>query len=244
LNDGNFHRTREVESGWGKSSMHLDLVHVLTAIIEGLDDQIQWPDENRRRELGIVFPGFFRGCIGIGDVKEYQIEKSKDLVKEKRSWSGKKKINSYKMLSVMDHTGRYNFVRICLGNNDREVLTGSPLYLQEGDYFSEEEFVASDGGFDGDGRFRCSYKNPGNDPIKVRFNLAWNEVRTGVENSYQRVGLWFPVLGNNKRKLPYSEKVLFLAIHAATRLHNWILNTENLSYSALESPEMLYRSTY
>jgi hypothetical protein len=65
--------------------MYLDLVHVLTAIVEGLDDQIQWPDENRRRELGIVFPGIFRGCIGIGDVKEYQIEKSKDLVKEKRS---------------------------------------------------------------------------------------------------------------------------------------------------------------
>ena len=59
MNDGNFHRTREVESGWGKSSMHLDLVHVLTAIVEGLDDQIQWPDENRRRELGIVFPGIF-----------------------------------------------------------------------------------------------------------------------------------------------------------------------------------------
>jgi hypothetical protein len=156
--------------------MHLDLIHVITAIVEGLDDQIQWPDENQRRELGNVFPGIFHGCIRIGDVKECQIEKSKDLVKEKRSWSGKKKINSYKMLSVMDQTGRYIYVRVCLGNNDREVLTGSPLYLQEIDYFSDEEFVASDGGFDGDGRFRCSYRNPGNDPVKVRFNLAWHEV--------------------------------------------------------------------
>ncbi len=76
--------------------------------------------------------------------------------------------------------------------------------------------------------------------LEPGFNLAWHEVRTGLENSYQRVGLWFPVLGNNKQKLPYSEKVLFLAIHAATRLHNWILNTENLSHSALDSPEMLY----
>ena len=70
-----------MESGWGKSIMQLDVVHVLTAIVEGLDDQIQWPDENQRRELGNVFPGIFHVCIGIGDVKEYQIEKSKDLVK-------------------------------------------------------------------------------------------------------------------------------------------------------------------
>ncbi len=42
LNDGSFHMTREVESGLGKSAnMHLDLVQVLTAIIEGLDGQIQ-----------------------------------------------------------------------------------------------------------------------------------------------------------------------------------------------------------
>jgi len=68
---------REVEFGLGKSSMHLDLVNVLTVIIEGLEDQIQWPDENQRRELGNVLPGIFRGCIGIGDAKEHQIEKSK-----------------------------------------------------------------------------------------------------------------------------------------------------------------------
>jgi hypothetical protein len=101
--------------------------------------------------------------------------------------------------------------------------------LQEDDPFSAEEYVASDGGVNGDGRFRCSYKNPSNDPLKERFNLAWHEVQTGVENSYQRVGLWFPVLGNNKWKPLYSEIVLFLAMHAATSLHNWILNTESLS---------------
>jgi hypothetical protein len=112
--------------------------------------------------------------------------------------------------------------------------------LQEGDYFSADEFVAADGGFDGDGRFRCSYKNPGNDEVKQLFNLAWREVRTGVENSYQRVGAWFPLLGNNKKKLPYSENVLLLSIHAAVRLHNWIMTTEQLSYSATVSPEMMF----
>jgi len=47
-----------------------------------------------------------------------------------------------------------------------------------------------------------------------------------------------------KKKLPYSEKVFFLAVHAATRLHNWIMDSENLSYSALESPEGLFRNYY
>ena len=92
LNDGNFHRSREAEADWGKSSLQEDLVHVLTAIVEGLEQEIQWPDENRRRELANIFPGIFRGCIGVGDVKEYQIEKPKDRIKEKRSWSGKKKL--------------------------------------------------------------------------------------------------------------------------------------------------------
>ncbi len=41
------------------------------------------------------------------------------------------------------------------------------------------------------------------------------EVRTFAENGYQRVGAWFPLLGNNKRKLPYTENIITLAIHAA-----------------------------
>jgi hypothetical protein len=59
--------------------------------------------------------------------------------------------------------------------------------LQEVDFFSPDGFVASDGGFDGDGKFKCSYKNPGNYPNKILFNLGWREDRTGIENSYQRV---------------------------------------------------------
>jgi hypothetical protein len=36
LNDGNFHNwTRQVEAGWGTSSLQEDLVHVLIAIVEG-----------------------------------------------------------------------------------------------------------------------------------------------------------------------------------------------------------------
>jgi hypothetical protein len=116
----------------------------------------------------------------------------------------------------------------------------SPLYLSEGIYFSGNEFVATDGAFEGDGRFMCSYKNPGNDPNKIHFNNAFHEVRIEKEVSYQRVGDWFPLLGNNKRKLPNKENTLILSIQEAVRLHNFIMNTENLSCSALESPEMMF----
>jgi hypothetical protein len=106
-----------------------------------------------------------------------------------------------------------------MGRNDREVLTSSSLYLLESDYFSDNEWVSSDSAFDGDGRCLCSYKNPGNDPVKICYNVVFQEVRQGVENSYQRISAWFPILGNNK-KLPFSEKVFFLAVSAAAILHS------------------------
>ena len=134
-------------------------------------------------------------------MKEFQVVKFQDPVKERRSFSGRKKINSYKFFSVMDHSGRFIYARLCLGANDREVYTSSPLYLQEGNYFSEDEFVAVDGSFEGDGRLRCSYKNPGQDEIKKLFNLTWREVRSGVENSYARVGTWFPLSGQQQKEV-------------------------------------------
>jgi hypothetical protein len=90
--------------------------------VEGLDDQLQWPDGIHRAELPNIFPGIFNGCIGIADVKEYQVVKYKDHVKGRRSWSGKK-FNSYKCLSVVDHSSRFVFVRVSSGNNDRECYT-------------------------------------------------------------------------------------------------------------------------
>ncbi len=104
---------------------------------------------------------------------------------------GRKKINSYKLLSVMDHSGRYNFARLCLGKNDREVFTASPLYLQEDEFFSVDEFVASNGAFEGDGCLRCSFKNPGNDEVKKLWNLAFHDVRTGVRILIKELVLGF-----------------------------------------------------
>jgi hypothetical protein len=70
--------------------------------------------------------------------------------------------------------------------------------------------------------------------VKKLWSLAFHEVRVAVENSSQRTGAWVLLLGNNKCKLPYSDKVLFLAIHATIRLHNFIMNSEHFPYSASE----------
>jgi hypothetical protein len=45
-----------------------------------------------------------------------------------------------------------------------------------------------------------------------------------------------------RRNYHILKKVLFLAIHAAARLHNWIMDSENLSYSATDSPEGFFRT--
>jgi len=49
---------------------------------------------------------------------------------------------------------------------------------------------------------------------------------------------------NNKKKLNYSENILVLAVQAAVRLHNFIMNTEQLSYAACESPEIHFSEYY
>jgi hypothetical protein len=60
-------------------------VYVLQAIVEGLEDELQWPDAEKRQELGAVFPGMFKGCVGVSDVKEYEVVKYLDPAKERRS---------------------------------------------------------------------------------------------------------------------------------------------------------------
>jgi hypothetical protein len=66
--------------------------------------------------------------------------KFQDPFKERHSFS-RKRINSYKFFSVMDHSIQFIFARLRLGGYDREVYTSNPLYQQEGNYFSDDEFV-------------------------------------------------------------------------------------------------------
>jgi hypothetical protein len=88
------------------------------------------------------------------------------------------------------------------GKDDREVFTSSLPYLQHGDYFSCDEFLGLDRGFESDGCLRCSYKNPAND--EIIFNLAWRKVRIGVENSFQQTGASFLTNGMAKHIITIS----------------------------------------
>lgn len=63
-------------------------------------------------------------------------------IKKRVLWGGKKKINIYKMLFVMNIHGRFTSTRLSIGSNDSETLTSSPLYLQDEGYLFEGEFAA------------------------------------------------------------------------------------------------------
>ncbi len=116
--------------------------------------------------------------------------------------------------------------------------------MNERDYFCLNKWLAGDGGFEGDGPIRYSYKNPGDDDDKKLFNLVFRKVRAGIETAFPRVCRWFPILGNNKREWNYGDDVMQLSIHASSKLHNWMMNTENLSYVALSSAEIIFRPYY
>ena len=84
----------------------------------------------------------------------------------------------------------------------------------------KNQFVASDGGFHGDGPIQCSFDNPGSNENKKQFNLVFKEVRAGIETAFARVCAWFPILRLNKSKWNYCDETLQLSVHAASRLHN------------------------
>ncbi len=44
---------------------------------------------------------------------------------------------------------------------------------------------------------------------KICYNLAFQEVRQGEENDYQRIGMWLPILGNNKKTFHTLKKSCF-----------------------------------
>ncbi len=93
MDDGTHHHSKEADFGWSKPSLHWDLDHCLHTIIEGLDDHLKWLDKDHWWELASnYYPGIFQGCIGVGDIKELKVEKTKDPVKERRMRSVIKEI--------------------------------------------------------------------------------------------------------------------------------------------------------
>jgi hypothetical protein len=47
-------------SGLGKSSLQEDCEHVLIAIVDGLEDELKWLNEEERARLAVAYEGFFR----------------------------------------------------------------------------------------------------------------------------------------------------------------------------------------
>jgi hypothetical protein len=91
-------------------------------------------------------------------------------------------ISCFQLWITLDGTFTHAFVLVRMTVRFLQV---APFTCPKVIFFSNDEFVAADGAFEGDGCLKCSYKNPGNDKVKKLWNLAFCEVRTGVENSYQ-----------------------------------------------------------
>ena len=149
-------------------------------------------------------------------------------------------------LAVMDRYGLFTYVRaanIDGARNDRDTYTSTSIYLQRGEYFTLGEMLAADGGFEGDGNLLISFKVL-NTAAKRLYNLAFTEVRKGIENAFGRVQMWFPILGNKRKYWSYDEETLELAVGAATKLHNWMMRNRGLDYDAVRNPCNFYRNLY
>lgn len=215
--------------------MNDDLPHVLRAIIRVLDDEIQWPDAEERHQLATQSNGIFANIIGIVDCTEHVIQKPTDRLHEHQTYSGKQDDNTLKTIAIIDKNGYFRYVATGFdgGRNDREVWTSLELVQLPGKYFSEGERVAGDGIFQGQGPNFVSYRTIKDDHARGFFNAVFNRMRSAVETAFGRVQRWFSILGNKKKYWNYSEDLLDLAVHASTRLHNWMLRQRRLNYNPL-----------
>lgn len=248
IKGGDSFRKLECLFGAAKSSINADLRHVLKAITAGLDEELAWPDEAERLSLMSSFTGVFAGCVGIMDCTEHCIQRPQLSSHEHATYSAKHTQHSIKTLAVIDRLGYFRFVETGIPGrvSDREAFTRCGLYMNRGDYFSEEEWVAADGGFRGDGPIMYSFdaRELGSKQQRMDFNLVFKEVRVQVENAFNRVKTWFSVLGNNKAAWNCGEDLLISAVHATVRLHNWLLRIRCANYCPSTNHNYLFRAHY
>lgn len=251
LATGSEYRQMEFYFGWSKSSWDKEIQHILSAIIKGLDCFLQWPNAAERFEMENRFTGIFKGCIGIVDAWETPIMKPKMRSLESVTYSGKQRTNTLKTFAVMDRTGYFRFLHAGTPGaiNDRDQFTSTVLYLNKQEFFGENQFIVGDGIYRGDGPILTSnnvtqLREESLDPAARTFNLCFTDFRKGVENAFGRVQNWFPLLGNKLHKWNYEHYTLILAIHAAARLHNWMLYVRGLDYDPSMDPNYLFTSPW
>eukprot|EP01040_Poterioochromonas_malhamensis_P006627 gene6627-7139_t len=232
--------------GWSSTNWEREIRHILCCIIRGLDNFLQWPSSNERQLMADQHTGLFKNCIGIIDAMETPIRKSKNRALESATYSGKQKTNTLKTLAVIDRRGRFRFVHTGTpgGLNDRDQFTSTVLFIKKQEYFDEDQFLAADGIYRGEGPILTSFNanQLSEDNSRSTFNNSFTEYRKGVENAFGRVQNWFPLLGNNKYKWNYKHFTLNVAVHAAARLHNWLLQVRDLNYDPTLDPAYLFTS--
>jgi hypothetical protein len=235
----------EFDNGYAKTSIVEDKKHILRVINEVLESEVRWPDEEERAQLSAGYNGIFEGVVGIIDATEHYYKKNSDPQKEESDYSGKAGTTTKKTLAVIDKHGLFIWVEPLANGrrNDRDQWTSCDLYMDAGKYFKPWEKVAGDGAFKGHGPNVVSYDILDTDE-KALYNLAFKEVRVGVENAFGRVQMWFPLLGVNRMYWNYDEEMLELAVGAATKLHNWMIRNRGLSYNAEDNPRNFYRHMY
>lgn len=245
LSDGSKCDKQEFDNCYSRSSCDEDLYHILKAINKVLKDEVKWPNAEERQFNYVRYQGMFVQCVGCLDIWEHYISKSKDSNIENSTFSGKAGRNTRKTMAVINKDGYFIYVKTGLPGrpNDRDTFVRSDLYMNAGDFFSFGEKIISDGGFAGDGPILVSYNNV-NTPEKALYNVAFKEVRVGIENAFGRVQMWFPILGIEKCYWNYDDELLELAVGAATKLHNWMLKVRKLSYNALDDPRNFHRNLY
>jgi len=70
LSSGDTLYSTEFDTGYSKTSLQEDRVHVLKAINKVLADEVSWPDADERIELSSGFTGIFERVVGILDIME------------------------------------------------------------------------------------------------------------------------------------------------------------------------------
>ena len=74
---------RQIEAyySWSKSGLQIEIVHMLQAIIYGMDQFSQCQSIEGRERIWSRYSGLFQNCVGVMDASEHPIRiiKSKEL---------------------------------------------------------------------------------------------------------------------------------------------------------------------
>jgi hypothetical protein len=143
---------------WSKSSVCDDAVFVASCINSALSEEIRWPSETERFQLGKRIAQF-SGYVGLIDWTLYKIRRSYKDPNNRRWFNGRKKIYSVNNTVVVDHDGLFTYVDpdYCGSFHDVNILRNSSLlknwreyFVHNDDYF---EYLLGDPGYAGEDMF-------------------------------------------------------------------------------------------